>query len=520
MVFFSNKYILLIFTLGKEKMLIYVNQFKFKNTNINTIFRTISGWLKSITKSHINYEFLKTNSEKEIDKMWIRTFSAVDTQPCMYSILFTHPDKEVNGRQWITEIGIKEEGESILFSILLETSDISTQVKEIPVSTRPRLINYIKKNIELDSNTVGLNVKELQNDPYIFKALKYEILNSSRYYPIILISGTSENTEYLVDAKKLQEQLLGLAQVYVLNKDINSWELEEYLTKNYAAWDGAVNIIYPSYNKEYCYHKLLSRSYLQDLKNNKIHIIREILSHVTHITNGFNKKKHFSPTDVRAKRQKDKMFILKDRFNNLSTHDEYKDLAEEAFKDLEEQSSVIEKLKEDVDNALLENIDLIDQLDSIKNDKAILQYRLDQLQDLKENKNEGLPLIFRGMENELFDGEFGLIVLNILKDHCRNLDITQRRKKILEDIISENSFYEEKDDFSEKIKKIFSKYDGMTPKIQQDLKDLRLEILDGKTHTEIRIIDESRFEVNCAKTPSDKSRVGKNIVRDIKKNLL
>ena len=141
-------------------MLIYVNQFKFKNTNINTVFRTISGWLKSITKSHINYELLKTNSEKEIDKMWIRTFSAIDTQPYMYSILFTHPDKEVKGRQWITEIGIKEEGENIFFSLLLETSDISTQVKDIPVSTRPRLINYIKKNIELDNNTIGLNVKQ------------------------------------------------------------------------------------------------------------------------------------------------------------------------------------------------------------------------------------------------------------------------------------------------------------------------------------------------------------------------
>ena len=438
----------------------------------------------------------------------------------MYSILFTHPDKEVKGRQWITEIGIKEEGENILFSILLETSDISTQVKDIPVSTRPRLINYIKKNIELDSNTIGLNVKELHNDVYNFKALKYEVLKSSRNYPIILISGTSDDNKYLVNAEKLQEQLLGLAQVYVLDKDINSWELEEYLTKNYSAWDGAVNIIYPSYNKDYCYNKLLSRSYLQDLKNQEIHIIRDILSHVTHITNGFNKKKHFSPTDVRAKRQKDKMFILKDRFQNLSTNDEYKELAEEAFKELEEQSSVIEKLQEDFDNTLLENIDLIDQLDSRKNDNINLQYRLDQLQELKENKNNGLPLIFRGDERELFDGELGLIVLNILKDHSRNLDITQRKKKILEDIISENSFYEEKDVFSEKVKKIFSKYDGITPKILQDLKDLNLEVIDGKTHIEIRIIDEPRFEVSFAKTPSDKSRVGKNIVRDIKKNLL
>lgn len=90
-------------------MLIYVNQFKFKNTDINTVFRTISGWLKSITKTHFNYESLKINSEKEIDKMWVRTFSALDSQPHMYSILFTHPDREIKGRQWVTEIGIKEE---------------------------------------------------------------------------------------------------------------------------------------------------------------------------------------------------------------------------------------------------------------------------------------------------------------------------------------------------------------------------------------------------------------------------
>jgi len=501
-------------------MLIYVNQFKFKNTDINTVFRTISGWLKSITKTHFNYESLKINSEKEIDKMWVRTFSALDSQPHMYSILFTHPDREIKGRQWVTEIGIKEEGNDIFFSILLETSDISTQVKEVPSTTRPRLINYIKKNIELDSNTIGINVKTINNDSYNFKALKYEILNNSRTYPIVLISSTSDDEKYLINAEKLQDQLLGLAQVYILDKTINSWELEEHLTKSYSAWDGAINIIYPPYKNTYCFNKLLSRSYLQDLKNQEIHIIREILSHITHITNGFNKKKHFSPTDIRAKRQKDKLLIIKDKFKNLSTNDEYKELAEEAFKELEEQNSVIEKLQESLDNSLIEKIELIDELNIIKNENTNLEYRLEKIQESKENKNIGVPLIIRGKEKELFDGEIGLIVLNILEEYKKNLDITQRRKSILEDIISENSSYAEKDIFSDKIKKIFSKYDGVTPKILQDLKELNLEIIDGKTHTEIRIFDDPRFEVSFAKTPSDKGRVGKNIARDIKKTLL
>ncbi|MDH0835752.1 hypothetical protein N5D01_11300 [Acinetobacter johnsonii] len=501
-------------------MIIYVNQFKFKSTELNAVFRSISGWLKSITKSHFNYESLKTNSEREINKMWIRTFSAKENYPSMYSILFTHPDREINGRQWITEIGIKEDKNEILFSILLETSDISTQVKEVPTTTRPRLINYIKKNIELDPNTTGLNIKKLANDLYHFKALQYEILEESRQYPIVLISSTSDDEKYLVDPEKLQDQLLGLAQVYVLDKSINSWELEAQLTKSYSAWDGAINIIYPSYNKDYCYNKLLSRSYLQNLADQEVHVIREILSHITHITNGSKKKSHFSPTDVRAKRQKDKMLVIRDKFQNLSNNDEYKELAEEAFKELEEQSFVIEKLQADLDEALLENFELDDRLDNIQLEKKTLEYRLDKLQETKVIRSNGIPLLIRGEEIELFDGEFEAIILKILSEYKNNLAITQRQKKILEDIISANPSCEDTALYVDKIKSIFSGYDGVTPKILQELKELKLEIVDGNTHTSIKIIDDPRFEVNFAKTPSDKSRVGKNIIRDIKKNLL
>ncbi len=120
----------------------------------------------------------------------------------------------------------------------------------------------------------------------------------------------------------------------------------------------------------------------------------------------------------------------------------------------------------------------------------------------------------------MFDGEFEAIILKILSEYKNNLAITQRQKKILEDIISANPSCEDTALYVDKIKSIFSGYDGVTPKILQELKELKLEIVDGNTHTSIKIIDDPRFEVNFAKTPSDKSRVGKNIIRDIKKNLL
>ncbi len=74
---------------------------------------------------------------------------------------------------------------------------------------------------------------------------------------------------------------------------------------------------------------------------------------------------------MRAKRQKDKMLVIRDKFQNLSNNDEYKELAEEAFKELEEQSSVIDKLQADLDEALLENFELDDRLDNIQLEKKL-----------------------------------------------------------------------------------------------------------------------------------------------------
>ncbi|HHF3276386.1 TPA: hypothetical protein ACPJ2Z_004589 [Vibrio alginolyticus] len=127
-------------------MLIYVNQFRLMGTNSSqTAFRTVAGWLKSVTKRHFSVSDLKSGDEFSIDRMKVRTYASTDLSPFMFSILFTHPDRETKGRQWITEIGIREEDDSTTVSILLETSDISTLVTEIPSTTKPRLVNFLQK---------------------------------------------------------------------------------------------------------------------------------------------------------------------------------------------------------------------------------------------------------------------------------------------------------------------------------------------------------------------------------------
>lgn len=46
-----------------------------------------------------------------------------------------------------------------------------------------------------------------------------------------------------------------------------------------------------------------------------------------------------------------------------------------------------------------------------------------------------------------------------------------------------------------------------------------MEVLEDGSHNHIKFIEDGRYQVPCAKTPSDK-RVGNNIVRDLKAELL
>jgi hypothetical protein len=503
-------------------MLIYVNQFELIGSDSADIaFRTVAGWLKNVTKRHFTVEQLKSGDDFTIDRAKVRTYVAIDYSPFLYSILFSHPDRTVKGRQWITEIGIKVEDDKTIVSILLETSDISTLVKEVPSTTKPRLVNFLQSNATLNSETVGLKVMNFKNHQDDFKAFSYEIHRENRNYPLVLVTNVKGTNQPLVNPEKLQEQLLGLAQVVYSKDEINSWEFEEALSRQYATWDGAVNIIYPSYGRDYCNNKLLINSVIKELMSSGTHVLQSILSFITHTTNGFNKKRHFSPTDVRAKRQKDLRTKLKARFNDLSDNNEYQQLAEDAFSQLEEQENVIEQLKErhqsDMEEQLISCIEIQDQLDKINIEINVLQMRFDELQ--KNTSKKGDAILVYGEEPEFYSGEFTDIAFDAIRSHLEDAAQNSRRQHVLTDILKYNEVDGTRASYLQLCKSLFNNYDGMTPKIRSELKTMNLEVIEIGTHNHIKFIGDDRYQVACAKTPSDK-RVGSNIVRDIKAALL
>ena len=487
-----------------------------------TAFRTVAGWLKSVTKRHFTPTELKSGEEFSIDRIRVRTYAAVDQQPLMYSVLLSHPDHSIKGRQWITEIGIQEEREHTIVSILLETSDISTLVTEIPSTTKPRLVNFLQSNGQLHPETIGLKVLKFSNTRDSFKALSYEIERKERKHPIVLVSNVKETNKPVVNPMKLQEQLFGLAQVIYSGEEINSWEMEDVLTRKYSAWDGAVNIIYPSFGRNICHSKLLSQSAINDIIDSGAYVLQSILSHITHATNGFNKKKHFSPSLVRAKRQKDQRALLKLRFEKLSEDTEFQELAEQAFSQLEEQEVLQEQLKQkheqEIEEQLLLRIEAQDALDKVNADYHVLDIRFKELQSNTDKK--GIPILVHGVEKDLYNSEIADLVIEMIKNHLDSAKQNSRKQHLLQDIMKYNEVDGTKISYVDDIKDIFSNYSGITPKIRSSLKKLNMEVIESGTHNHIRFIGEERYQVAFAKTPSDNGRVGANIVRDIKAELL
>ncbi|WP_341852260.1 hypothetical protein [Vibrio vulnificus] len=425
-------------------------------------------------------------------------------------------------RQWITEIGIREEGDSTTVSILLETSDISTLVTEIPSTTKPRLVNFLQKNGELHHETVGLKLLKLSNNKESLKGLSFEIERSGRKHPLVIVSNTKSSNKPVINPQKLQEQLLGLAQVVCSDEEINSWEMEDVLGRKYSAWDGAVNIIYPPFGGNVCHSKLFSQSNLNEIMETGSHALQYILSHITHTTNGFNKKKHFSPSAVRAKRQKDQRTLLKQRFEELAEDQDYQDLAEQAFAQLEEQENLIEQLKQkhesDIEEQLIAHIETQDKLDRVNADYQVLEIRFKELQG--SSAKTGEPILIYGQESEFFSGEASDLVIELIKKQFDSAKPNSRNHNLLQDILKHNEKDGMRDNISQTIKAIFSSYNGITPKIKSELKQLGMEVVETGTHNHIKFIGDERYQVAFAKTPSDAKRVGNNIVRDIKAELL
>lgn len=499
-------------------MLIYVNNFKLDVDNATErALQSVCGWIKYKTHNSFTTDMLKSSGNFKFDNITIRTFCALSITPYMYSILVTHPDKEINGRYWETEIGITEDTGITKISLMLKVNDISTQVRGDTTTTRPLLVKYLYDSKLLAKDTIGLKASLLKNELSDIKALKFEIYRPERDHPLVLVSHNP-----LINVQKLQQQLIGLARVVGLPTDMDDGLLESELGQRYSAWDGAINIINPLHGGETPRNTLILSDIIKQWNTNGINVLHEILSLVTHSTNGKHRKEHFSPTDVRAKRQKDHRIFLIQKVSSLTESSDYKVLLEEAMAELdalqEATNSEIEDLRGNLTDSESMYYEAESNKASLENKIIALDAQISSLEYRLENRPTNSSALFKGNENELYFGEISDILLDAVITAFDSSTQYSRRKDILKDIIEKNPKTNIKTKTLDALKVELKNYRSLSPKLREILNNINIEVLTDGTHNKAKFKDDERYTVTFAKTASD-TNAGRNIFTFIKDNL-
>ncbi|HDW2906871.1 TPA: hypothetical protein RL773_004573, partial [Escherichia coli] len=128
---------------------------------------------------------------------------------------------------------------------------------------------------------------------------------------------------------------------------------------------GAINIIYPMNKSGYIGTKLFLPKQVDEIKAGNVPVNNYILSVITHAFNGYNKKLHLSPANVRAKRQRDDNISFRQRLNELKDGAQYEALLDEVLLEFEEFKAASEELE-------LDYLKRIEELDA-KHDAVVFE---------------------------------------------------------------------------------------------------------------------------------------------------
>lgn len=162
--------------------------------------------------------------------------------PEAYAIRFGHPDREVEAREWLTEVGVQAAPGGSICTVLLHARDQSTRVHVRPDTTRPLVVREILKHCTLRGSTPGGNPRPLTADDA--DAFGMMVRDRDRSYPVIEVSPLEDGT-YPIDPKRLADLVVGIAEVVSIPADEDTFALSDALGSHLSAYHGAINVLWP-----------------------------------------------------------------------------------------------------------------------------------------------------------------------------------------------------------------------------------------------------------------------------------
>jgi hypothetical protein len=379
-------------------VLVYANEIEIVGQNpALQVLRGIAGWLSDKLDERIAIRDVTTPGERTggKPKAWLRVDRANADNFRLYSWVLKHSDPEVTGRQWVTELGLKDEdGGPAHFSCIVYTEEQSILVSTPVQASCPRVVKFIFSNVQNECDvqfalgSIGSDVKWVGDDIDSYRGLLANITDESRNYPLVLVSPDNEGN-YIIEPSQMQTMLFGLAQVVGATKEFNIYDMTEILGREYSAWAGAINIIrVPHRDGRIFTHRILPRDIPAELdtSHKKECLVLGLVSHNTNIPRQRNRIRPEGVRNLSAK------IRLEKRLAGLPEKPDSA-LREElgmAYEELSQLSGDLERAqqeKESLEFALLETEEKVQDLEKqIKQSAYISSQRNDAPADLAENE--------------------------------------------------------------------------------------------------------------------------------------
>jgi hypothetical protein len=228
-------------------MIVYCTRLWFQpNVALQAPVSVVARWLSKKTGRVVKPDHLLAGVDRTYDGGHrVRSIGAVGQFPQVLAISYSHPDSSTSGRQWFTELGLKQEDKStdVDCTVLVKTEEISARVTTPVLPSRPGVVTELVNRCALSPRTQGVSSHSL--DDRSGEAFRHVVLDPTRQHALVVLSPSADG-EYLTDPGKLSSMLLGLADIVTIPPGTDTFWLARVVGKEFIPYRGAIKIIFPA----------------------------------------------------------------------------------------------------------------------------------------------------------------------------------------------------------------------------------------------------------------------------------
>lgn len=423
-----------------------------------------------------NVKFEEGNLFLEIEE--IRTYNTI-------AIRFHQLDK--NNIIWNTDIVVNFN--THIFSIKLDRETTMDTISFVPEFKTPLIVNML-----LDRGYVGTDRDmQISAQPILITKDNYKVIENivcrKNIYSMPVVYVTKSWGRYPFKVEELSYRLRGVAHV-LIEDDMEVAKILKDTCGGENAHHGSVGIYYPS---SVATNKVISTSKYANKEKALINRIVMIVSRYVNqqardkmmtwegIQNELLKLRYMSASEKKAKAE-DEVAAVYDSFSS----------------ELEEKEHTIEEL----------------------NNRIIALQAENQGLRAKYEQATEVPLLYYGIEEELYEGEIKDHILEMLDKQLKSVKEKTRKEHILQDILECNEMTGALDRKRDDIKRILKGYTKVGDSLKRELKDFGFVINKEGGHYKLAYNGDSRYLFTMAASGSDSQHGGGNLASEIKSNML